>query len=77
MCIIFLHKVSYINLKNIIITTIAIMQKKKHIVVGDFNLHYPVWESYQYLNQHALANIFFEIIDNFNLDLAMKPDSIT
>lgn len=54
-----------------------LLKPGNHIIVDDFNFYHPVWGDHQCLNQHASADILLDIIDNFNLDLALKPGTVT
>ena len=43
-----------------------------HIVVGDFNLHHPLWSGLARLTQHAAADILLDIARNASLELVTK-----
>ena len=48
-----------------------------HIVVGDFNLHHPMWSGLARPTQHNAADILIEIARNASLDLATQCGTIT
>ena len=48
-----------------------------HIVVGDFNLHHPLWSGLARPTQHNAADILIEIARNASLDLATECGTIT
>ena len=39
------------------------------IILGDFNLHHPIWNSWLRLTQHAYADFLIDIVDEFKLQL--------
>jgi exonuclease III len=43
-----------------------------HIVVGDFNLHHPLWSGLARPTQHAAADILLDIARNASLELVTK-----
>ena len=48
-----------------------------HIVVGDFNLHHPLWAGLARPTQHAAADILLEIVRNASLELVTKCGAAT
>jgi exonuclease III len=48
-----------------------------HIVVGDFNLHHPLWCAPGYSHQHSLAEDLLTSMRNAGLELALSPGTIT
>jgi exonuclease III len=48
-----------------------------HIVVGDFNLHHPLWGGLARPTQHDAADILIDIARNASLDLATESGTIT
>jgi exonuclease III len=48
-----------------------------HIVVGDFNLHHPLWNGLARPTQHNAADILIDIARNASLDLATECGTIT
>jgi hypothetical protein len=51
--------------------------KGDHVIVGDFNLHYPLWLGPSYPHQHILADTLIELIRNAGLELALPQGIIT
>ena len=48
-----------------------------HILLGDFNLHHPFWNSPSRPTQHAAADQLLEIIDDHNLSLTLPKGTVT
>ena len=48
-----------------------------HIVLGDFNLHHPLWNGLARHTQHAAADILIDIARNTSLELATECGIIT
>jgi len=55
----------------------ALRAQGEHIVVGDFNLHHPMWAGENYHHQHAEADELIEIIEEHSLQLLLPPGTIT
>jgi len=49
----------------------------EHIVVGNFNLHHPMWAGENYHHQHVEADELIEIIKEHSLQLLLPPGTIT
>lgn len=49
----------------------------QHVLVGDFNLHHPMWSGVAMPTQHALADDLIEIALQADLELVLPPGSIT
>ena len=48
-----------------------------HILLGDFNLHYPFWNDSLKSTHHLAADHLLEIVDNKNLSLTLPKSTIT
>ena len=48
-----------------------------HIVVGDFNLHHPLWCEPTYAHQHRIADRLLSNMRNAGLELALPKGTIT
>ena len=48
-----------------------------HIVLGDFNLHHPLWNGLARPTQHAAADILIDIARKASLELATECGTIT
>jgi len=55
----------------------ALRAQGEHIVVGDFNLHHPLWAGEDYHHQHAEADELIEIVEENSLQLLLPPGTIT
>jgi exonuclease III len=51
----------------------ALSMPGAHIMVGDFNLHHPVWNAPSYRQQHSLADDLLTATRNAGLELALPP----
>lgn len=49
----------------------------EHIVVGDFNLHHPIWGGTQCLERHKMADDLLQIINEAGLQLLTPPGEVT
>ena len=49
----------------------------QHVLVGDFNLHHPMWSGVAMPTQHALADDLIDIALQADLELVLPPGSIT
>ena len=49
----------------------------EHILVGDFNLHHPLWGGPAYPQQHILADTLIEHIREAGLELILPQGTIT
>ena len=49
----------------------ALEVEGEHIVVGDFNLHHPLWTGEDYHHQHPEADQLLEILDQSELELLL------
>lgn len=49
----------------------------KHVIVGDFNLHHPLWGGTRQITQQASADILIDILDEFDLVPVLEPGTIT
>src|SRR5436190_4190953 len=47
------------------------------IVMGDFNLHHPMWTSPEYCHRHQAADHLVDIMHSFGLELATPVGTIT
>src|SRR6266487_5932832 len=50
---------------------------KHTIVLGDFNLHHPLWGGCTMLSQHAYANKLIDIVKEHDLTQLTPPGTIT
>ena len=48
-----------------------------HILLGDFNLHYPFWNGATRPTQHAAADQLLGIVDEANLSLTLPNGTVT
>ena len=55
----------------------ALQSSGEHIIVGDFNLHHPLWGGVLLPTQHALADDLIDIALEANLELMLPPGTIT
>src|ERR1700677_1871400 len=51
--------------------------KTNHIVVGDFNLHHPLWSSIERLTRHEAADILLEVTLSHSLELVTPRGTVT
>ena len=49
----------------------------QHIVIGDFNLHYPWWGGPSIPTQHDSADLLIEIVQEANMDLVLPEGTVT
>ena len=50
---------------------------RKHMVVGDFNLHHPMWARPDYNHRHEEADDLIRIAEDHGLELLTPPGTIT
>lgn len=62
------------TLSNILETSTA---ETEHVVVGDFNLHHPMWSSIERLTRHEAADLLLETAGKHALQLATPKGTIT
>ncbi len=55
----------------------AIQDGGQHVVVGDFNLHHPLWGGPQVRQAHAGAEPLLRSIELGELELLLQPGTIT
>jgi hypothetical protein len=55
----------------------AIKAPGRHLVVGDFNLHHPLWGGQAVLRAHAGAALLADSIRTGHLDLLLEPGTVT
>jgi Endonuclease-reverse transcriptase len=55
----------------------ALRMPGEHIVVGDFNLHHPLWCAPEYKYQYKLAEDVLTSMRDAGLELALPPGTIT
>ena len=53
------------------------VSETNHVVVGDFNLHHPLWSSIERLTRHEAADILLEVAYNHSLELVTPRGTIT
>ena len=51
--------------------------EEEHILLGDFNLHYPYWSSPSRPTQHAAADQLLELLEEKNFSLTLPRGTIT
>jgi len=49
----------------------------EHIILGDFNLHHPMWNGPYTVTQHDAADQLLDYVELANLQLLLPPGSIT
>ena len=49
----------------------------KHVLLGDFNLHHPLWNDSTRTTQHASADQLLDVIEEANLSLTLPKGTIT
>ena len=55
----------------------AVRAPGKHLIVGDFNLHHPLWGGPAIHQPHNGAELLIDGIELYNLDLLLPPRTIT
>ena len=50
---------------------------QKHVVVGDFNLHHPMWARPDYDHRHEEADDLIRVAEDHGLELLTPPGTIT
>jgi hypothetical protein len=55
----------------------AVKAPGRHLVVGDFNLHHPLWGGQAVLRADAGAALLVDIIYTKDLDLLLEPGTVT
>lgn len=55
----------------------ALSMPGEHILLGDFNLHHPLWGGPSYPHQHPLASTLLSQAREFGVSLALPPGTIT
>jgi hypothetical protein len=55
----------------------ALAMPGRHIVVGDFNLHHPLWYGPTYAHQHRIADRLLGIMREASVELALPIGIIT
>jgi len=50
---------------------------EEHIIIGDFNLHHPLWTAPSYLSRHKAADQLVDIVVEENLKLLLPIGTIT
>ena len=56
----------------------AVLRKPgEHLLLGDFNLHHPIWGGVVVPTQHALADDLIEITQQANMQLILPQGTIT
>ena len=56
---------------------LALANNGEHILFGDFNFHYPYWNSSSRLTQHKAADRLLEVIHQTGLSLTLPRGTIT
>ena len=51
--------------------------REKHIILGDFNLHYPLWNSPLYDKYHYLVDELLNIVGDIDAILHISKDLAT
>jgi exonuclease III len=62
------------TLRKILETSVS---ETNHVVVGDFNLHHPLWCSIERLTRHAAADILLDVAHNHSLELVTPRGTVT
>ena len=55
----------------------ALQALGEHLVVGDFNLHHPLWTAPSYPHKHHLADHLLDSIRDAGAELALPTGTIT
>ena len=55
----------------------ALQMPGEHIILGDFNLHHPVWAGPLYPHQHRLADDLLDLMRSTGAELALPQGTIT
>lgn len=50
---------------------------EEHIILGDFNLHHPVWSGPARPTQHRAANQLLDVVRQAQLQLTLSPGTVT
>jgi exonuclease III len=62
------------TLRKILETSVS---ETNHVVVGDFNLHHPLWCSIERLTRHEAADILLDVAYNHSLELVTPRGTVT
>ena len=57
--------------------TQALRMEGEHVIVGDFNLHHPLWGGPAYQYQHTVADTLLDTMRNAGVELALPQGTIT
>jgi endonuclease/exonuclease/phosphatase family metal-dependent hydrolase len=49
----------------------------EHVIIGDANLHHPLWAGPSYPMQHRLSDRLISIVRNAKINLILPPGTIT
>ena len=49
----------------------------EHVVIGDFNLHHPLWNGPTRPTQHTAADHLLDLVENHDLSLTLPKGSVT
>ena len=49
----------------------------EHVVIGDFNLHHPLWNGLTRPTQHTAADHLLDLVENHDLSLTLPKGSVT
>ena len=55
----------------------ALRMPGEHILLGDFNLHHPLWGGPSYPHQHLLSDTLLSHVRDAGVSLALPPGTIT
>lgn len=55
----------------------ALTQPGEHVIVGDFNLHYPYWCGPSRVTQHVTADVLLNIAEQYDLEQMLPAGTIT
>jgi hypothetical protein len=65
------------NLATLQLLPQALAHPGEHILVGDFNLHHPLWGGSLLLTQHTLADNLIEATAHNNMELILPQGTVT
>ena len=54
-----------------------LVREGEHIVLGDFNLHHPLWSGARNPTEHLAAEGFLQLLRSYDLSLALPQGSVT
>jgi Endonuclease-reverse transcriptase len=65
------------TLNSLVVLAQALRIPGEHVVIGDFNLHHPLWGGPTYPHQHSVAESLIQTMRDADIKLALPQGTIT